>query len=301
VFVDYFSLFTPTVEADIGLRDRLRSKMGLEPSLERRETFKLGEIHYEHYPSFAESKSPLVVFLPGIGTYSEYYAPLLDKLSRRGFDVVSMDYPGHGYSGGVRGLYTLDDIADGVSEVIEYLADSKTRPVYLFGYSIGSLLAMAVAEKDARISGVICQTLLMPEVAPDLMHSLGWQWIGMSSPFFPLARVPLKSILDYDALIASHPAADEMGADPLAVFDYPLKTLNSIFSWRSARSDSKRQLAGLLIQGEKDEVLSLEYAHRVIEQQAHALTLAVVSGGHMQPWENPDGLVNLVSEWIAQQ
>jgi alpha-beta hydrolase superfamily lysophospholipase len=89
-------------------RELLRDGLGIQEILQRREVLRIeGEppIHcelYEHHRT-----APTVLFLPGLGTYSELYAELLAGVCDQGFNVVGVDPRGHGYSGGERGFYSI--------------------------------------------------------------------------------------------------------------------------------------------------------------------------------------------------
>ncbi len=289
---------TSHFDLDVG-RSVLREKMNINRFLAHRECFHVGEptVHCEYYAAIEES-APLLIFLPGMGTYCELYAEILYKLSVSGFNVVGIDYPGHGYSEGPRGRYDVAGVTASVKLVIDHLKGRTSSQVYIYGYSIGSLLAVASAEKDERISAVICGTLLLPEVAPDLLHSIGWQWTWGAAQLFPGLKLPLKSMIDYEKLLAGHPAAKEINQDPLIVFDYPLATLSSLFSWRSAIKDTPCDFRLLIIHGEEDEVLPLKYSHNLVEAIKHPTDIMTLSGGHMLPWDEPDMLVEHITGWL---
>lgn len=282
-------------------RQQLRHKLGIEAALARRQCIAVGELplHTEYYPGDAEA--PLLLFLPGIGTYCELYAELLAALGQRGFNVVGLDPRGHGYSGGPRGLYTVDQVIEDCRQVIDHYRHRCRGPVYLYGYSIGALLAVAVAEQDPRVEAVVCGTLLVPELAPDMLHQLGWSWIWGSALMMPGVPLPMKSFIDYDRLLAGHPAGEEINADPLIVFDYPLGTLSSLFTRRLGVLRQRYDFRGLIVHGEQDEVLPLSYSERVCSLLAHPFALCPVAGeGHMLPWDNPQQLAAQVSDWLAE-
>lgn len=277
----------------------LHREMGLSNWLQGRACFHLGDqsLHYEYY--FCDDAAPWLIFLPGIGTYVELYAELLMGFRNAGYNVVAMDYPGHGYSAGKRGVYSIGEVSSGVSQLVDAIRSASSTPVYLFGYSIGGMLATATAERDPRIEAVVCQTLLVPDVAPDLFHQLGWFWISSSSWFFPGLRVPLSNIVDYDRLLEGNPAGPYLKADPLCVYDYPLSTLNSLFSWRAQFLREPTDFPILMLHGEEDEVLPLEYAENVLARSQGDLTLHVLEGGHMLPWDAPAALVQQTDVWLS--
>lgn len=289
--------FNPSVDPQ---RTELRRKLGIESRLKQRRCIRIGTLplHTELYEGGGD-EAPLLFFIPGIGTYSELYAELLSDLAAEGFNVVGVDLRGHGYSGGERGLYTVEEVCADLSEIIDHYRQTFSGPVYLYGYSIGSLLGLACAEKDARIERLICGTLLVPELAPDMLHQIGWSWIWGSALLMPRTAVPMKSFIDYNRLLAGHPAGEEINNDPLIVFDYPLKTLSSLFTYRLESLSRTFGFRGLIVHGSRDEVLPLSYSERLQERLEQPFELIRVEDeGHMLPWDNPTLLTQLVADWL---
>lgn len=280
-------------------RTLLHKEMGLAPLLTTRRSFHLGDgdVHYEYFP--CSDQAPWLIFLPGIGTYAELYAELLNGLARSGYNVVALDYPGHGFSGGRRGVYEVDDVCRAVSALVDAIESVSQSPVHVFGYSIGGMLAVAAAEQDPRIRAVVAQTLLVPDVAPDVFHQMGWFWVSGSSWLFPDMKIPLSNIVDYDRLLQSNPAGPYLKADPLCIYSYPLRTLNSLFSWHARFIREPVDFPILVLHGEDDEILPLEYAEKVRDRSQAAMCVHALSGGHMLPWDDPAGLVHALDSWLS--
>lgn len=282
-------------------RDRLRNKLGIRDFLRSRDKVLLpkSRVNTEHF-FHAGKDAPLVIFLSGIGTYTELYAELLFGLSEAGFNVVGLDYPGHGYSEGSRGFYTVESVREALSELLDRIESSHSGPVFLFGYSIGSLLALDFAEQDTRVDGVVCGTLLVPEVVPDVMHLWGWQWLWGLSMWMPSYRIPLKSVVDYERMLKGNPAAVEINHDPLMVFDYPISTLASVYGWKSRSLKDAGSFQGLIIHGAEDEVLPLSYSQKLVNVLKPSFDLVTIPGGHMQPWDAPSLIIEHIVQWVKR-
>lgn len=289
-------------QEDCSFRMNLREKLEVEPYLDKRTAFCVGEnaVHCELYESGPDA--PTILFLPGIGTYCELYSELLCKLSQEGFNVVGIDPLGHGYSGGGRGHYTVEQMCDSISSVLDVLQQRFKGPFGIYGYSIGALLAVAAAEQDERLSAVLCGTLLVPDLAPDLSYRMGWNWTWASSLLLPGFKVPLKSFVDFEQLLKGHPAAKEINQDPLMVFDYPLKTLSSVFNYRCEIVNNRYDFAAAILHGDKDEVLPVSYSKRVMSYCEQPMELLVMERqGHMAPFLKPDLVVKLAAQWFEQK
>lgn len=288
--------------AEAGFREQLWDGLGIVPHLAHRELFEVeGEVPvrcelYRHSPD-----APLVLFLPGLGTYVELYAELLSQLSHRGFNVVGVDPRGHGYSGGDRGFYRVEDLVADLQIVLDHLAPEFSGPKAVFGYSGGAITALALAERDPRIDAVLCGTLLLSEIEPDLLHGIGWHWTRASAWFFPRMRLPLRQVVDFEALLDGHPAGPLINRDPLLIVEYPLATLASLFSQPSSILHRSFPFSLGILQGEHDEVLDADYANRVANRACQPVDLMLVPGeGHMLPWDNPVAMAEYAGTWLKQ-
>lgn len=287
---------------DCSFYNQLHCALGNTQALQRRECLQLtsSDIHCELYRA-ESSAAPLVVFFPGLGTYVELYAQLLASLAEQGVNLVGIDPPGHGYSSGMPGVYQPEDVQRITSQVLDELEAEFTGPKVSFGHSIGAMLALAVAEHDSRFQAVVCQTLLVTEEAPDWWHFLGWQWTWGSALWLPDWRVPLQAVLDFRQLISGHPAAELLQNDPLLVMEYPLRTLAGLFRHKAGVMRERYSFDMLLIQGEEDSVLSLNYAQRVKKQAVHDMEMITIPDeGHMLPLQSPLKLTGIVAEWLRK-
>ncbi|NVK43732.1 MAG: alpha/beta fold hydrolase [Oceanospirillaceae bacterium] len=289
-------------EAKGDFRERLWDSLGSGPFLARREVLEVeGDVRvhcelYRHAPD-----APVVLFLPGLGTYVELYAELLADLCSRGFNVVGVDPRGHGFSGGDRGYYRVEELVSDLQLVLDRLQLEFDGPVAAFGYSGGAISALALAERDARIGAVVCGTLLLSELEPDWMHGIGWHWTRTSAWFFPRLKLPLQQFVDFEALLDGHPAGPLISKDPRMVFEYPLGTLASLFSQRSRILSQPCDFQLAILQGERDEVLDAKYARRVVASAKQPVELILIPGeGHMLPWDNPAAMADHAGNWLRR-
>ncbi len=284
-------------------REQLRDGLGIQEALKSREILRIDAetpIHCELYEY--SSTAPILLFLPGLGTYSELYAELLAGLRDEGFNAVGVDPRGHGYSGGERGFYSIEETVSDLQRVLDTLEERFSGPVVVFGYSGGAVTGLALAEQDSRVQALLCGTLLLSELAPDMMHGLGWQWTTASAWMFPRMKVPLKGFIDFETLLAGHPAGPLINADPMLVFEYPLRTLASLFSRRAGILKQQYPFALSIMQGTRDEVLDVDYARRVVSVSVQPIELVLIpSEGHMLPWDNAAALAQRSAQWFHRQ
>jgi len=277
-----------------------RHGLGISDALKHREVWRLdAAINVEIYP--VSHTAPNILFLAGIGTYVELYAELAIALNQQGFNVIAVDPPGHGYSAGVRGRYTVENFQHHLTHVIDALESRFTGCWFVYGYSIGAVTAVALAEQDPRLQTVICTTLLLAQEAPDMMYALGWSWTSFSAMWFPDMRLPLKHFIDFESLLGDHPAGPFINDDPLIIFDYPLSTLASLFTHQAGVANRVFPFTLINLQGDQDEVLSKEYALRVAQRIQQPMRLEFVEGaGHMMPWDDPKMLADRIAHLLIR-
>jgi alpha-beta hydrolase superfamily lysophospholipase len=263
------------------------------------ETVKVGDLplHCEFYP--AAASAPLVLYLPGIATYSALYREFLTALAGHGFNVVGMDLRGHGYSGGPRGHYMVEEVVEDARAVLAHFAARVSGPQQVIGYSIGAPLALAVAEAEPRVSAVLCHSLLLGHLAPDWLHLLGWQGLRWTNLFLPGWKVNLRTLLDLDRLLRQTAYAARLGGDERLVWDYPVRTLASVFAHRHrVATDLQHFRAGVVV-GEHDEVVTPGYTRRLLERLAHPFDCIEMAGAcHMAPFHAGRALARLSAGWL---
>ncbi|MDD4826957.1 MAG: lysophospholipase [Mesotoga sp.] len=90
-----------------------------------------------------------VVICHGIGEHSGRYDGFASYLNRRGFGVFAGDFAGHGMQAGTRGfIKSFDDFTSAVKELADGVKKVQSDlPVFLFGHSMGGLIAARVVEE----------------------------------------------------------------------------------------------------------------------------------------------------------
>ncbi len=287
---------------DPKVRQRLFKSLGVTQYLNRRELIKLGplSLHCELYR--ASAQAPCLIFIPGIGTYSELYCESLAKLSARGYNIISVDLRGHGYSGGERGLYQVKDVIEDLGLVIDYLQAEFNDKIGIFGCSIGGRLALAMAEADSRVRAILCHTLFLSEMPPDIWHMIGWSSLSFSSLFMPALKIDFRYFIDVDSLLQNNPMGRFAKQDPLLVWEYPIETLHSVYNHSSTILTKSLGIPSAVIIGSHDAVFSMTYTHELIRRSAQPFELIEITDAeHMLPFDQVEETVAAADAWFAKQ
>lgn len=89
-----------------------------------------------------EGKGTPVVFLHGYLENLEIWQPFTDRLKHQ-YRIIRVDIPGHGKSGIIGKIHTMDMIADAIKFILDHLAIDKC---VMFGHSMGGYATLAFAE-----------------------------------------------------------------------------------------------------------------------------------------------------------
>lgn len=282
-------------------RQQVFEQLKLTSYLQQRQILTLTELplHCECY--LHDDDAPWIIFIPGIGTYSELYCEMLCKLSQQGFNCLSVDLPGHGYSGGDRGDYRLDSLIGQLRLVLDYIEQNYSGSIGLLGCSIGSRIGLALAEQDNRIQALMCHTLFLNELAPDMFHSMGWQALSLSCQFMPGMKVDFRTFIDIDNLLSHNPMGEFARHDSKLVWDYPIATLESVYNAPSKILHQTLAIPAAIIIGEKDDVLYPSYIRRLIDQSAQPFDLfEVENAAHMLPFDQVDVTADTCAQWFHE-
>ncbi|KAH7176412.1 Alpha/Beta hydrolase protein [Dactylonectria macrodidyma] len=138
-----------------------------------------------------DSPRAILVLQHGFGEYAERYVwshcELIPKLNARRFEVWALDLWGHGRSPGARGVVNVQQAVDDHLQ-IRYQAATRGLPVFLFGHSLGGLIAAASVLKGSSSGndGVILSSPALPATMP----ALGEYAVGLLARLMPAVRIP---------------------------------------------------------------------------------------------------------------
>jgi alpha-beta hydrolase superfamily lysophospholipase len=174
-----------------------------------------------------------IVLVHGIHDHPGRYAALAKALLARGVAVYALDQRGHGASGGAR--QRVDSAAQLVGDAELALAEAAQRnpgvPLFLYGHSMGGLVAAHVAAKEAmnnpaqpRLAGVVLSSaaLALPPSASGGARVV----VGTLSRLAP--GLPLEAV-DEAQVVRSDAARAELARDPAILrAKVPARTIGTI-------------------------------------------------------------------------
>ena len=250
-----------------------------------------------------EPPEAVVAYVPGVGGHSGQptYRYFIDYLVGTGRAVYGLDLRGFGRSEGHRGHVDdwqgyIDDVAAFVAAIRQAHPES---PVFLFGQSLGGLIALEYAMADPLLAGVIAS-------APALAQPNVPAWLPPTVR--ALAKVkPTLSVnpkVDLAAFTRDSAEVEKLKADPLR---YPKVTVRFAVEFEAAVErvqTNAHQLSVplLVIVGSDDAVTPPRgsrdfYDHVAAEDK----TLTIYDGGYHQPIldTNRDEVLTDIGNWLT--
>ena len=179
----------------------------------------VGHVRGHLWPS-GQPNAPKILVLPGFTEYCEKYAHIGQVIHQKGYDSLTIDWPGQGLSGNLG----RDDLAVHIDDFADHLTALKALLVkagwhdselHILAHSMGGHLAIRVASLLAnQVQSVALSTPMMVPVQKPIwaIRSLAWllNKIGFARHHVPFTKIP--KIEDVQSFIADNPLTkDEAG------------------------------------------------------------------------------------------
>jgi magnesium chelatase accessory protein len=253
---------------------------------------------------------PTILLLHGTGASTHSWRALAPLLARH-FTVVSLDLPGHGFTGTPSSGtgFSLPAVADAVAALLEIL---QVKPVLVAGHSAGAAVAARMC-----LDGTI---------APDALVSLNGAFLpfpGVANDLFgPVARFLAGSCLASSAfalLAGSRPSVERMLRSTGSTIDaegsrlYGILAGNSVHvagalglmaNWdlRPLMRDLPRLKTRLiLVVGSNDRMVPPSEAYRIRALVRNAEIVSLHGLGHLAHEERPEEVAALMERLVAHE
>lgn len=179
------------------------------------------------------------------------------KLSDAGFNVYSMDLPGHGASGGPRGDLDFDACLKSIDQLVSDLKKKASR-VFILAHSMGSTFSLWHSHLfKSSVDGLILMSpyirvggIKRSDAEPS---SLAFIYLLIGRIFAPYRRVDITKVLPGYVRIGGS-AYDRMAQEPGVNFQYSFRYLIDVVAKRNSRLAelSDVDVPVLILYGTKD-------------------------------------------------
>ena len=263
----------------------------------------------------AGAGGPSVVALHGLGTSVDVLreaVPGLDpyaRLAQEGFNVVALDWLGHGRSGGRRGVFTYRAAMDAAGEAVDYAEQQWGGSVGMLGTALGGVLAFYAALEDEQVAAVVCHNVLdLRDVRPVLQRTRQGVLLPLAGRLrsfttaMQVVRVPTSAVVAPTDMAADPLLARRLRSHPQAVRSYELASLVSLFLSPEDKPGLTAQTTPTLVAvGTADRVLPETPARAFVSHLPEEAQMWVLPGGSHQLWlEHPEAFVPPAADFLRK-
>lgn len=254
-------------------------------------------LHYKNTPVFYEDdgRGDVVVLLHGFLENSSMWdnlKPIIKETHR----VVTTDLLGHGQTGCLGYIHTMDDMANAVFTVLDHL---KIKKFTLVGHSMGGYVALALAKKTPKSINGLC-LMNSTYIADDIKRK------AIRERANDMAKINFESVvrLSFTNLFSSESRItykDEMEAALTIALQTSLQGYIAAQKGMSARFDAFEffktlKAKKLIIIGRKDPIIHYD---RILEDiDGTDIVCEALAYGHMSHVENKSELSYIIKRFI---
>ncbi|AMV36873.1 alpha/beta fold hydrolase [Planctomyces sp. SH-PL62] len=247
-----------------------------------------------------EGTGPVVVLLHGFPLSRAMWAEQVRALSPS-FRAITPDLRGHGESPAPDAVYTMDQMAEDVVEMLDGLG--VTEPVAMGGLSMGGYVALALVLKHPeRVRALILADTRAAADTLDAARLREESARGVLQAGHPGAIVEAmlprlfaeSTIRDRPALVS--PIRAMMEATSASGVAGALRGM-------AARPDRREDLRTitvptLVVVGEKDAISPPDEARAIVEALPDARLAEIPEAGHLSPVENPEAFNAAILDFL---
>jgi alpha-beta hydrolase superfamily lysophospholipase len=220
-----------------------------------------------------EDEAPTVLFVPGTGAHARCYAEFLFRLHTQGFRVVGIDLQGHGLSEGVRGSFTIEELAENIYDVTTWAVERYGKNVGISGSSLGGILAFYAVANDPRLRSAVCHNVaVLSELdclrltrAPNLLRTI--LPLGrLAARLLPELRLTIWLYLAPQVITEDPRILEIFIDDPLTLQTLPLRSIVSQSQAEPARPIEEIETSIMVLHAEGDRIFPLDYCRAIYDR-----------------------------------
>ena len=246
-----------------------------------------------------------LLILHGLAEYAARYRSIARRFADRGISTFAIDQRGHAGQRPKTHVPRFDVFADDAIEAASRIrTESASVPLFFWGHSMGSMVAMLAAHRGPGVAGVVL-TASSLDVFKFRLNPLNPFFRGLSS-VAPRLRIPLA--LDPQKISREPAVQNQYAHDPLIARTASLRLLVE-FARACSRVDelaSSFRLPTLLIHGDADEVAPASGSQRLYERlgssdKQQRRFPAARHEIHNDSEPDRSQLIDCISAWIAER
>ncbi|WP_422925235.1 alpha/beta fold hydrolase [Singulisphaera sp. PoT] len=244
---------------------------------------------------------PVVVLLHGFPLNRTMWAKQLSDVGSM-YRIIAPDLRGHGKSAAPDGVYTMDEMADDVIELLDAL--QLTEPVVLGGLSMGGYVAFSlIARYPERVRGLMLLDTRAKNDSPEAAANREQlaQKVEASHSTEPVIEAMLPKLLGE----SSREAHPDLAAKVQRMIEKtPTRTIAGTLRGMAIRPDRTPELGKidvptLVVVGEQDAITPPDEMRSMADQIPRSRFITIPDAGHLAPMENPGATNDVILEFLS--
>lgn len=238
--------------------------------------------------SYSETgKGNAIVLLHGFLENQTMWKDLIPEISKK-HRVITIDLLGHGESGCLGYVHSMEDNADAIHAV---LSELRIRKAIFVGHSMGGYVALAFAEMyPANVKGLVLLNSTSKADSEERKINRNRAIKAVKKDYVGFIRLSIANLFNPDNRERLSNEIEKVKTEALKT---PLQGIVASLEGMKIRKDREALLRSatypiLLILGKKDPVLNYEDGIKQIENTP--IKLVAFSDGHMSHIENSEEL-----------
>jgi len=152
----YYYIRSQNIDGHISIHeDAIKEHRSKHSNIIERVKLKNGFVRYSLYRVPENDSNPLIICLHGISSYSFVWKKMVRALQASGFNVLSLDFYGRGFSDSPNVKYNGDLFCEQIDDLLKAL-NLQDHKLILFGHSMGGAVATLFASRNLeRVSKVV--------------------------------------------------------------------------------------------------------------------------------------------------
>jgi alpha-beta hydrolase superfamily lysophospholipase len=236
-----------------------------------------------------------IVFQPGSGAHARVYFLLGGLLARRGYNVLAIDRPGHGLSGGDRGDCTVEEGIAVAAAALDYARAHLAGPVVLMGSSMGGLLTIFGLLKGLEPDLAIAHNFVYPGKLLSMRWRARWVASRRTRPYRLTELVRGFRRLSDDPAIAEYLRSE---SDPGVAWTLSSRSVASLLGFSAPAP--RHAPDTLVLTGDRDRAIPA-WATRFFTWWSglpRYRLVIVPDAGHLLFHDHLDRSVAVVADWL---
>jgi alpha-beta hydrolase superfamily lysophospholipase len=238
-----------------------------------------------------------VVLLHGAGAYGRMMAPIAVLARRYGYETVAPDMPGYGLTKVPWKRMTYPLWIECACDLIDAELARDSRPIVVFGVSLGGLLAYQVAARSPKVIGLVATTLADPRekavrhgfARNRLLGSVGLWLLDKLWPLtdglpLPMGLVPKMHRISNLPELSAVVQADRIGGGSWV----PARFLRTLMATAPAVEPEQFGVCPVLLAHPGvDRMTDIALSRRFFDRLAGTKRMVVLDGAGHMPIEHP--------------